>query len=222
VTACTICRRPTDDRDPIRHQRCADRLRTDLADIPGLYALMGAVLAPGTAGGRSRVSGTTTAPLPVRLDPLSLRGPGGIITTLALWETHVRAERGLSAGIVRGISGRDLAAIVLFLSTQLPWMSEHYTQVEKFRTDLSDITRDCHATAGLLPNMMRIGDCPNLLPDEEACGIALYADAYADLVQCRWCKRTWFRPQWMALGAKLRGIEDEDETETVEDEECAA
>lgn len=221
MTACTICRRPTDDRDPIRHQHCADRLRTNLADIPGLYALMGAVLAPGTAGGGAHVSGTRTAPLPVRLEPLSLRGPGGMVTTLALWETHVREERGLSAGTVRGITGRDLAAIVLSLRTHLPWMTEHYTQVEKFATDLQDITHDCHATAGILPNAMRIGDCPNLLADGDPCGVALYADPYAEQLQCRWCRRTWFRPQWVALGKKLRGIEEEDETEMREEVEAA-
>lgn len=209
---CTICRRALDpDREQIRHQRCADRLRTHLIELPGLYALMGAVLAPGTAGGGSRVSGTRTAPMPVRLEPLSLRGPGGIITTLTLWETHIREERGLSAGTVRGIGGQDLAAIVLFLRAQLPWICDHYSQAEKLDADLRDIAHDCHAAAGLLPTMMRIGDCPNPLADEQPCGTALYADPYADQVRCRWCRRTWFRPQWMALGKKLRGIEDEEE-----------
>jgi hypothetical protein len=218
---CTICRYPTDDRDPVRHQRCAERLTADLRAIPGHYALMGAVLAPGTAGGGAHVSGTRTAPLPVRLEPLSLRGPGGMVTTLTLWERHVRAERKLSAGTERGVSAGSLAAIVLFLRTQLPWMTENYTQVEKFSTDLRDILHDCRAAAGILPNMTRIGDCHNTLGDDQPCGTALYADPYADQIQCRWCKRTWFRPQWMALGAKLRGIED-DETEELEGEECAA
>lgn len=223
MSTCTICRRPLNPQhEQIRHDRCADRLRTDLADLPGLYALMGAVLAPGTAGDRSRVSGTRTAPLPIRLEPLSQRGPGGMVTTLALWETHVRAERGLSAGTQRGISGRDLAAIVLFLRAQLPWMTERYMQVEKFGDDLRDIIHGCHAAAGILPNMMRVGDCPNLLPGDEPCGTALHADPYAAQIQCRWCRWTWFRPQWMALGKKLRGIEDEDETEAVEDERLSA
>ena len=209
---CTICRRPLGlDREQTRHQRCADRLRDNLTELPGLYALMGAVLAPGTAGDRSRVSGTRTAPMPVRLEPLAQRGPGGMVTTLALWETHVRAERGLSAGTVRGSGAQDLAAIVLFLRAQLPWMADHYPQVEKFGCDLRDIVHDCHAAAGILPMMMRVGDCPKLLADGEACGVALYADPYADQIQCRWCRWTWFRPQWVALGKKLRGIEDEEE-----------
>jgi hypothetical protein len=217
MTTCTLCQRPIDDREPIRHDRCATRLRADLVAIPGLYALMGAVLAPGTAAG-TRVSGTRTAPLPVRLEPLSLRARGGLVTTLALWETHVRAERSLSAGTERGISARDLAAIVLFLRAQLPWMTEQYTQVHKFADDLRDIVHDCRAAAGILPNMMRIGDCPATLSDGEPCATGLYADAYAETIQCRRCRVTWRRPQWMLLGKTLRG----DGTETVEDERLSA
>jgi len=190
------------------HESCTLRLRADLVAIPGLYALMGAVLTPGAATG-ARVSGTRTAPLPVRLEPLNLRARGGLVTTLALWETHVRAERGLSAGTERGISARDLAAIVLFLRVQLPWITEQYTQVRKFTDDLRDIVHACRAAAGILPNMMRIGDCPNPLGDDQPCGTALYADPYAEQIQCRWCKRTWFRPQWVPLGKRLQGIEEE-------------
>jgi hypothetical protein len=145
---CTICRRPTDDRDPIRHQRCADRLRTDLADIPGLYALMGAVLAPGTAGGGAHVSGTRTAPLPVRLEPLSLRARGGIITILATWEADWRETREMTAA-QRGIRDRDLGAIVLWLRAHLPWAIEHHPAIQEFADEMRDVVRQCRAAAGL-------------------------------------------------------------------------
>jgi len=216
MTSCIICRRGTDPvREPVRHQRCADRIHADLIAIPGLYVLMGAILTPGTASPGTHVSGTKNAPLPVRLEPLSLRARGGIATILAAWETHIRAERELSAGDERGITERDLAAIVLFLRAQLAWMTEHYAQVEKFAGDLRDIVHDCRAAAGILPNMMHVGCCPNLLADGDPCGVALYADPYAEQLQCRWCKRTWFRPQWMALGKKLRGIEEDELIEEV-------
>lgn len=217
---CTICLHPTDGREPIRHDRCASRLAADLCDIPSHYALMGAVLAPGTVGGRAHVSGTRTAPLPVRLEPLSQRGPGGMVTTLAMWETHIRAERGLSAGTPRGISEGDLNAIVLFLRSQLAWATEQYSQVRKLASDLRNIIHECRAAAGILPNMTRIGDCPNPLGDNAPCGTALYADAYADQIQCKWCRRTWFRHQWVPLGKRMRGIGDEDQTEG-QAEECA-
>lgn len=204
---CTICRRPTDDRDPIRHQHCADRLRTNLTDIPGLYALMGAVLTPGAVGGGAHVSGTRTAPLPVRLEPLSLRARGGIITVLATWEADWRETRGMSAAM-RGIGERDLGAIVLWLRAHLPWAIEHHAAVTEFADEVRDIVQQCRAAAGLLPHMMRIGYCPALV-GEQTCGAALYADPTAEAIRCR-CGARWGRGQWMMLGRAMQG------------EECAA
>jgi len=209
MTTCTICHRPTHPvREPIRHDHCANRIRDDLIAIPGLHTLLAAVLAPGAIPSGTHVSGTRAAPLPVRLEPLSLRARGGLVTTLALWETHVRTERGLSAGTERGISARDLAAIVLFLRAQLAWITDQYSQVEKFSNDLRDIVHDCRAAAGILPNMMRIGDCPNPLADGDPCGTALYVDPFAEEIRCWWCRRTWTRAQWVPLGKRLRGEEE--------------
>lgn len=203
MIACTICRRPTDpEREPIRHQRCADRLRTSLADIPGLYALMGAVLAPGATSGGAHVSGTRTAPLPVRLEPLSLRARGGIITVLGTWEADWREIRGLTEA-ERGIGERDLGAIVLWLRAHLPWAIEQHPAVTEFADEVRDIVQQCRAAAGLLPRMMRIGDCPALV-GEEACGAQLYADPQDDEIRCRRCRNCWPKGQWMLLGKTLR------------------
>lgn len=206
MTACTICRRATDpERDPIRHQRCADRLRADLIAIPGLYALMGAVLAPGAAAGGAHVSGTRTAPLPVRLEPLSLRARGGIVTVMATWEADWREVRGF-APAERGSSERDLAAIVLWLRAHLPWAIEEHQAIVEFAGELRDIGMQCRATAGLLPKLRRIGDCPALVEDEP-CGAALYADPTAEEIRCRKCRTRWPRAHWMLLGKTLRGEE---------------
>jgi hypothetical protein len=206
---CTICQRPTDDRDPVRHQRCAERLAADLRAIPGHYALMGAVLAPGTAGGGAHVSGTRTAPLPVRLEPLSLRASGGLVTVMATWEVDWRETRGLTAA-VRGTGERDLAAIVLWLRAHLPWAIESHPAVDEFATEVRDLLRQCKSAAGLLPKMMRIGDCPAVAEGEdEPCGTALYADPLGQKVQCRKCGGVWWRGQWMLLGSVIRELEDE-------------
>lgn len=208
MSACTICRRATDpERDPIRHQRCADRLRANLVDIPGLYALMGAVLMPGSVGGTGRVSGTRTAPLPVRIEPLELRARGGIIAVMASWEADWREMRDF-APAQRGISERDLAAIVLWLRAHLPWAIEHHPGVDEFAGEVRDVVQQCRAAAGLLPCMMRIGECPALV-DEEACGAALYADPQGHEIRCRRCGTSWPRTNWMLLGKTMREVEDE-------------
>lgn len=203
MTACTICRRPTDpERDPIRHKHCAERLRTNLCEIPELYALLGDVLAPGTTGERARVSGTRTAPLPVRLEPLSLRAQGGIITILATWEADWREMRGLTEA-ERGIGERDLSGIVLWLRAHLPWAIEHHPAVQEFADEVRDVVQQCRAAAGLLPKQMRIGNCPALVEDEQ-CGTALHAEPTAEEIRCRKCRTRWPKAQWMLLGRTLR------------------
>jgi hypothetical protein len=204
---CTICQRPLDpEREPIRHQRCAERLNAALSEISALYALMGDVLAPGTAGDRTRVSGTRTAPLPVRLEPLSLRARGGIITILATWEVDWREVRGMTPA-QRGNSDRDLAGIVLWLRAHLPWAIEHHPAIREFADEVRDVVRECQAAAGLLPHMMRIGTCP-VDCDGQPCGERLYADPQAEEIWCRKCRTRWPRAHWMLLGRTLRGEEE--------------
>lgn len=203
---CPICLKSIDpERESIRHQRCAERLDANLADIPGLYALMGDVLAPGTAGDRTRVSGTRTAPLPVRLEPLSLRARGGIVTVLATWEADWRETRGM-APAERGTSERDLAAIVMWLRAHLPWAVEYHAGIREFADEVRDVVRECHAAAGLLPSMMRIGCCPALV-EGETCGTVLRVDPQAEEIRCRKCRNCWPKDRWMLLGKTLRGEE---------------
>lgn len=208
MTTCTICLRPTDEREPIRHDRCAHRLDRSLAALPGLYALMGAVLAPGAVAGGGRVSGNTrTAPLPVRIEPLSLRASGGIVAAVATWEADWRDARGL-APARRGSSQDDLAGIVVFLRLHLPWAIEQHPAIQEFADEVSRLVHECRQAGGLLPSMTRVGECPALV-GEEACGAALYADPMAEAIRCR-CGARWGRGQWMLLGRAMRG------------EECAA
>lgn len=203
---CVLCLCPLNpERESIRHQRCAERLNALLVDIPALYVLMGDVLAPGTAGDRTRVSGTRTAPLPVRLEPLSLRARGGIVTILATWEVDWRETRQM-APAERGASERDLAAIVLWLRAHLPWAIEQHAAIREFADEVRDVVRECRAAAGLLPHMMRIGTCP-VDCDGQACGEKLYADPQAEEIWCRKCRTRWPRAHWMLLGRTLRGEE---------------
>jgi hypothetical protein len=201
---CTICHGPTDDRDPVRHEKCARRLDRGLADLPDLYALMGAVLAPGAVAGSGRVSGNTkTAPLPARIEPLSLREE--MVPLMATWEADWHELRDM-APARRGNSEHDLAGIVTWLRAHLPWAIEYHLAVQEFAADVDRLVHDCRQAAGLLPRMMRIGDCPNV-PDgeQQPCATALYADPTGDAIRCRRCGARWARGQWMLLGGTLQG-----------------
>lgn len=205
MTACPLCKRPTEDGV---HDRCRFAVDHRLEQIPGLYAALAAVLEPGRAAG-ARVSGSRTPPLPVRLEPLSLRGRGGIITILATWETDWRDRAGLA--VVPARAGREqlldsdqaLADVVTFLRRQLDWAIERHPAVNEFAGEIRDIVHECHRAIGALENHMRIGTCPALDENGHPCNSRLYADPHADTIICRNCGADWPRDQWMILGRAM-------------------
>lgn len=203
MTACPLCKRPAEDG---AHVTCRDDLDDKLLDMPRHYTLLGTVLEPGQALS-TRVSGTRTPPLPARLAPLSLRGPGGMITILAAWEADWRLERGFTAA-ARALTTADLGKIVNFLRDNLDWAIRAYTQISTFADAVYTITANCNAAAGNYSDLMYIGDCPNLTGDDgHACDTALYVDPHATppitLIRCPVCRAEWLREQWGILGQIL-------------------
>lgn len=204
MAVCPLCRRPAEQQ----HDRCRRAVDEHLRQIPGLYRLLADVLEPGTSPS-ARVSGSRTPPLPVRLEPLSLRGHGGITAILATWETDWRDLRGLPpvetrAGAEQLLAGEtvvdDLAA---FLRTHLDWAIEHHPAVDEFAGDIRDIVQACHNALGLRNDLMRVGHCPTLNDSGTPCGRALYADPYLDTIRCHRCNAEWPRDRWLILGATL-------------------
>ena len=186
------------------HESCRARLDVRLDRLPGLYVLLGAALEPGSAAG-DRVSGSREAPIPVRLEPLTLRSRGGMVSVLGSWERDWRETRGLSVPPSRTADARSLAGIVMFLRVQLEWACEHHPAVDEFAGEVHAITRSCYAALGLTSTAMRIGDCPAIDTETgQACGRRLYADPYADVIRCTRCYAQWERPRWMMLGQMLR------------------
>ena len=205
MTACPLCRRPAEQQ----HDRCRQALDEHLRQIPGLYRLLADVLEPGTSPS-ARVSGTRTPPLPARLEPLSLRGPGGITTDLATWETYWRHLRGLPPVAARAGTEQQLAGetvideLVKFLRTHLDWAIEHDPAVDRFAEAIHHIAESCHNALGLGNDHMKLGTCPNVIDDSGTpCGRTLYADPYLDTIRCPRCHAEWPRARWLILGATL-------------------
>lgn len=204
---CPLCGRRTEDAQP--HPGCIGALDTRLASIPQLYAELAAVLEPSSSAA-ARVSGTRTPPLPLRLEPLSLQCRGGIVSILATWETDWRDRRGLARIPARAgreqllDSARILADVVTFLRAHLDWAVREHPAVEEFAGEVREIIGACRLALGLTGDLKRIGQCPADL-DGRTCGRVLYADPYADDINCDRCRTRWHRSQWLLLGAVLAG-----------------
>jgi len=208
MTNCPLCLRPlAPGVDPGHHDRCLDHLDIQLGRIPLLYRGLRAVLEPGRTDG-ARVSGTRTAPLPLRVEPLSLLCRGGIVSILATWETDWRERRELRVDPAR--AGREqlvdgdqvLADVIKFLRVHLEWAIAEHPAFGEFAGEIREIVGACRSALGLTTDLKRIGQCPAQLGDR-TCGRVLYADPRADEIRCDRCRTVWPKNRWLLLGAAI-------------------
>lgn len=187
---------------------CEDRATEQLAALPGLYAQLEAALTPGATHTGGRVTATRNPPLPAALQPLNLRGPGGIVTELQFIEDSWRRTLGWTIAPFRGSLAQTLGPVVQFLTVNLPWACDAFEEVAD---DLKAISR-LHAQAtsavtGERDARVPIGCCP--VVDEETgapCGEKLKVSPWALVIRCTGCGTSWQRDEWLRLGATLRGF----------------
>jgi hypothetical protein len=150
---CTVCHRDL-YADELNHQACrpcTDRVNRDLTALAGpdgLYAELADSLTPGGSSGGPAVSGSRPAPLPVRLDPLSLAARGGVVTVLQTWlidwhdllgYRHPRWEGGLQ---------QQCDQVVKRLRILLPWAAEAHGAFDEFAREVGQLRRQCEAATG--------------------------------------------------------------------------
>nr|WP_206326575.1 hypothetical protein [Streptomyces sp. N502] len=147
----------------LTHQACrpctdrVDQQLRALAGADGLYARLSDSLAPGSGSGGPVVSGSRTAPLPVRLEPLSLAARGGVVTILQTWLVdwhdllgyrHPRWEGGLQ---------QQCDQAVKRLRILLPWAAEQHGAFEEFAREVAHLRRQCEAATGGERPARRVG-----------------------------------------------------------------
>lgn len=203
TAACPICLRPS--QEP--HTACHNLVHADLRSIPQLYCGLAAALEPGRSPS-AHVSGSRLPPLPLALQPLTLRSRGGIVTMLATWETDWRDLAGLTPTARAGseqllADGALLDQIVEFLCDRLWWAVDHHPAVQEFAQEVRQIVRDCHTALGDRDESRAIGRCPALRDDGHGCGVTLRAYPNASAVYCTACGTEWPRYRWAMLGEIL-------------------
>jgi hypothetical protein len=183
--ACCICASGLYD-DELDRQACRPCIcRTDenllaLAGARGLYAQLGQQLAPGSGSGGPVVSGSRSAPIPVRLEPLSLLAKGGVVTILQTWvddwADHGRAQR--TCG---GTLQQQLDAAVQTLRFNLDWASAQHPAFVEFAAEVWQIKRQCEGQVSgeRAPRLIGVA-CP--------CGQTLRITLDMDVVNCPACR----------------------------------
>lgn len=201
---CVICRRTGSRR---ACGGCLARTDGDLLSIPNLYTALGEAMEPSwgmRAEGRVSGGGRTGSPVPLRLEPLSLRAHGGIVSVLRYWEADWRAYLGWTAPPFRGSVEQTVAGCVKFLRANLPWCFDEHSEPQAFAASVREWTAACRIQVYGPGDGRLIGVCPTVADDGVACGTSLWANPFAEKIECRGCRRVWARTEWMELGRRIR------------------
>ena len=186
---------------------CEDRAGQHLHELPGLYDELADYLQPGAApSGSSRISASKTAPLPVSLQPLNLRGPGGIVGQLQSVEDAWRETLNFTIAPFRGNAEQTLAKVSKFLINNLRWACDSYAEVSD---DLENFNH-LHAQAknivtGERRHLVPVV-CRYLYDDQTECGAPMRIDINKAAATCPTCRTRWGREEWVALFEATRSI----------------
>ncbi|MFJ9740858.1 hypothetical protein [Streptomyces sp. NPDC101166] len=148
---CCVCHRDLYADEQATCRPCTDRVDHTLQTIAGpdgLYARLSASLRPGSSTGGPVVSGSRTAPLPVRIEVLDLmteRGP--IISALEGWvrdwEFYGRAT--VDEG---GTLQRRVDHAVQTLRFNLAWAAAHHPAFSDFADEIHHVKRRAETATG--------------------------------------------------------------------------
>lgn len=188
---------------------CEDRAIEQVRALPSLYRQLEAVLQPGRApGAGGRVSAGRAAPLPVALHPLSLRGPGGIVSMLLGIEQRWRIELDWALLPQRGGYEPTLDGTARVVADNLPWACDQYAEVAADLILIGSLhAQATSAVTGERDVRVPIGVCPVANEDTKAvCGQALKVSPWAPSIRCGGCGTVWRRDEWLRLGAVIRGL----------------
>jgi hypothetical protein len=135
-----------DELDRRACRLCQERVDQALRQLPGpdgLYAQLATRLVPGRAGDGLAVSASRTAPLPLRLEPLSLMARGGVVTVLQAWQVDWHELLGWPHPRWQGDLQQQLDNAVKALRGNLDWAASSHPAFGDFTQEVTALVRQC-------------------------------------------------------------------------------
>lgn len=194
---CTLCPRQLrpDEAGRIVCRGCQDRTDGILRKLPGpdgLYAKLATRLAPGRGSGGPVVSVTRSAPLPLRLEPLSLMARGGVVTVLQTWLVDWHERLGWRHPRWQGDLQQQLDGVVRALRVNLDWAAASHPAFDDFARETAMLVRQCERqVTGERPERPVSVVCP--------CGTVLRITVSTPGVRCRGCDTQYARQEVLDL-----------------------
>lgn len=199
-TTCLLCEQP-DETGGSLCRECTKATRVRLEGLPVLYRGLGALLTPagGASQGRSGKGGP--APIPVALDVLDVRGPGGMAGLLESWVDAVRHDRGRPEPEHTGSPEGRVDRACGELLGHMPWIAVSWPEAGEFAGEIRELAR---SVASMIrppaPDRgERIGNCPAVDPSGALCGAVLRLASGEKAVRCEWCGNQYPPYTWAQL-----------------------
>jgi hypothetical protein len=174
---------------------CQERVDLALRQLPGpdgLYAQLATRLTPGSGGGVGPVSGSRTAPLPLRLEPLSLMARGGVVTVLQAWQVDWHELLGWPHPRWQGDLQQQLDNVVRALRVNLEWAATEHPAFGDFARETVSLVRQCERqiTGERAERRVSVA-CP--------CGTVLRVTVSTPGARCRGCGTQYARSDVLDL-----------------------
>lgn len=188
---CAVCNRELrqDELGRIACRICRDRAEknlTALAGPRGLYAQLSNCMAPGASTREGRAPQGRTAPLPVRLAPLSLAARGGVVTILQTWLVDWHDILGWTYPRWNGNLQGQLNQVVAALRNNLDWAAASHPAFPEFAQEVTSLVRACRSQiTGEQPERRIVVACP--------CGSTLHITVSTPGARCRGCDTQYDR-----------------------------
>jgi hypothetical protein len=179
---------------------CQDRVDLALRQLPGpdgLYAQLATRLTPGSGGGIGPVSGSRTAPLPLRLEPLSLMARGGVVTVLQAWQVDWRELLGWPHPRWQGDLQQQLDNVVRALRVNLEWAATEHPAFGDFARETVSLVRQCERQ---VTGERKERPIPVACP----CGTVLHVTVSMPGMRCRGCSAQYTRTEAFDLPLATR------------------
>ncbi|MFD0405602.1 hypothetical protein [Kitasatospora sp. NPDC127116] len=180
---------------------CEERATDQLQAMPDLYDQLARVLRPGAVTRNAgHVTGATrTPPLPVSLQALNLRGPGGVVSVLMEIEQRWRIQLDWDHLPSRGGYEKSLAGTVKFLANNMRWACGDYEEIAYDLDTISSLHNQAQQTVtGYRPRLIPV-TCLAQYDDGTECGAQIRMDINRTSVLCLMCGTRWGRDDWVRL-----------------------
>lgn len=179
---------------------CQERVDLALRQLPGpdgLYAQLASRLMPGHGGDSIVVSASRTAPLPLRLEPLSLMARGGVVTVLQDWLVDWHEQLGWRHPRWNGGLQQQCDGVVKALRINLEWAAGSHPAFGEFAHEVHSLVRQCERQiTGERKERPVAVACP--------CGMTLRVTVSTPGARCRGCDTQYDRTEVLGLPLAAR------------------